>query len=95
MKPYLVEYLRSRDLHAYDCLLRQLTRPSPYACKRIMRTTVEILMPLLVSQWTPSLTEAELRRIALDRIEATGFPEEYPGEPEIDPSVYDNDDGRD
>jgi hypothetical protein len=93
MKPYLAEYLRSRDLDRYDCLLRELTRSSSNPCKRIVRSTVEILMPIMLRDaWFPSLSEAEMRRIAYDLVTGLDIPEEWPPTWVPKPEDYENDD---
>jgi hypothetical protein len=81
MKPYLAQYLRSRDLYAYECFLRDLSRASG-AREWIVRTTVQIFIRQLTQQF-PSLTEGELRGVAHDRVAGLQhIPEEYMPRPD-------------
>jgi hypothetical protein len=94
MKPYLAEYLRSRDLHHYEQILVCLTTSTPNPCKRLIRSTLEMLMPRL-REWYPSLSAEEMRRAAYARLaDLPHIPEEYTPKPDpVDPDEqYDNDD---
>lgn len=73
MKPHLEQALRDHDERLLEKLLDQLTSPGLYACRRVVLSAVEILMPRLAT-FTPTLSEDFIRRRAMERAAAADLP---------------------
>jgi hypothetical protein len=93
MKPYLADYLRSRDRAQYEKFIRTLAGSSFYACRRFIRSTMEMMRPQLCP-FFPSLSDAELQWMADEYLAHLDIPEEMPPQDPWNPKAedYDNDD---
>src|SRR4051812_14696311 len=77
MKPYLAQYLHSRDQDQYEKFIRTLSGSSPPACRRFVRSTMEMMRPYLRPLF-PSLTDDELRWMADECVAWLDIPDELP-----------------
>jgi hypothetical protein len=91
MKPYLAQYLRSRDVERYESFLRAYASSTSLSCRRVLTHGVEILLPSL-RQWYPSLSDDEFRRVTYDFAVGLDVPDELPPTWIPDPAEYENDD---
>jgi len=58
-KPYLVQYLRDRDLRGFQTILQGITAPQPGDCRRVVLRCFAVLL-LAVRHRFPLLSEAEM-----------------------------------
>jgi hypothetical protein len=75
MKPYLAQYLRSRDLEGFRAILEKFVSPLRGDTRRVVLRSIELMLPAAGRQF-PSLSESEMLQMAIERVADLDIPAE-------------------